>query len=86
MARYTVISLICLGLFIAIFTAFMSGISFGPFNVVVEIAMYLLPFLGLVMGLLGENNFWKWIAVVHNLLMLGLIIFALIMTFVKGVA
>lgn len=86
MGKYNVISLICLGLFIAIFMAFMSGISFGAFNFVVEIAMYLLPFLGLVMGLLGENNFWKWIAVVHNLLMLGLIIFALIMTFVRGVA
>lgn len=84
MERYNIFSLLCLGAFIALFTAIMSGISFGAFNQAVLIAMCLLPLLGTILGFLGKNNFWKWMAISHNLLLCGVIAFLIILNFIKG--
>lgn len=68
--KYNVISLLCLGGFLAILIALMSNFTFWGFEYAALAVMAILPLAGTVIAFFGENSFWKWMAIFHNILAL----------------
>lgn len=68
MKNYNVLSTICLGIFIVLFSLMFNGVSFGSLGKIAIISMLLFPLLGAIFGIKGRKGFVKWILVILNII------------------
>lgn len=70
MTKYNVISTICLGIYIILFSLIMNGVSFGSLGRAVIISMVIFPLVGAIIGIKGKKGVGKWLLIILNVIAL----------------
>ena len=86
MKNYNVLSTICLGIFIILFSLMINGFSFGSLGKIAIISMFLFPLLGAIFGINGKKGVSKWLLSLLNIIALIIIGFLLLLGFGMGEA
>ncbi|MBP1950877.1 hypothetical protein [Virgibacillus litoralis] len=86
MKNYNVLSTICLGVFIILFSMMINGFSFGSLGKIAIISMFLFPLLGVIFGIKGKKGVGKWLLSLLNVIALITIGYLLLLGFGMGEA
>ncbi|MDQ0231999.1 hypothetical protein [Metabacillus malikii] len=70
MKNYNILSAICLGIFIILFSMMINGFSFGSLGKMAIISMILFPLLGAILGIKGKKGVNKWLLTIINFIAL----------------
>ncbi|WP_226671114.1 hypothetical protein [Metabacillus litoralis] len=84
MKYYSVLSIICLGIYSLLFSLMVNGVSFGFFGKLTIISMCLFPLVGIFYALKSRKRFSKWILIILNTLAFFTIIYLLVLGFGIG--
>lgn len=80
MKNYSILSTICLGIFIILFSMMINGFSFGPLGKMAIILMFLFPLSGAILGIKGKKGVSKWLLTILNVIALITIAYILLLS------
>ncbi|WP_186580232.1 hypothetical protein [Aquibacillus kalidii] len=86
MKNYNVLSTICLGIFIVLFSLMINGFSFESLGKIAIISMFLFPLLGAIFAIKGKKGVSKWVLLLLNVIALIIIGYLLLLGFGMGEA
>lgn len=78
--NYHLLSTICLGIFVILFSLMFNGVSFGSLGRIAIISMFVFPLLGAILGTKGKKGVSKWLLTMLNVVALIIIGYILLLS------
>jgi hypothetical protein len=79
--KYSVFSLITLVIFVFMFNGILFGTTFGASGKIYIIAMFLIPLIGVFLGVKAKKGILKWLLILFNIAAICIMAYLLLLAY-----